>query len=81
MGKYVQYMKGHALIEKFLGIFPTNRALIGWINSLWNPKGHINLKFGSKGLFTTIFHNQEDKEIFFKNKPYFFNLVGLHLRY
>jgi len=58
--KRIQYMKDHALIAKFIGIWPTEKALIGWIQSHWKPKGHYDLQLGSKGFFTIIFFNIED---------------------
>jgi hypothetical protein len=33
----------------------------------------------SKGFFTTIFYNLEDKDKIFEGGPYFYNLVGLYL--
>jgi len=65
-------MKGHALIDKFLGLWPLERDLIRWINTWWKPKGKYELQLGSKGFFTAIFFNLEGKDIIFKNGPYFF---------
>jgi hypothetical protein len=31
------------------------KELIWWVKSHWNPKGKVDLKLGSKSLFTTIF--------------------------
>jgi hypothetical protein len=39
----------------------------------WKPKGDVSLKLGSKGFFTTIFNQVEDKEQIFQGDPYFFN--------
>ena len=39
----IQYMKDHALIGKFIGYWPTEKALQGWITSKWKPKGHVTL--------------------------------------
>ena len=33
----IQYMKERALIGKFVGIWPTEKMLVGWINSTWKP--------------------------------------------
>jgi hypothetical protein len=43
--------------------------------------GHMDLKIGIEGFFTTIFHNHADKDQIFENGTYFFRFVGLHLRY
>ena len=33
----IQYMKERALIGKFMGIWPIEKMLVGWINSTWKP--------------------------------------------
>ena len=33
----IQYMKERALIGKFVGIWPTENMLVGWIKSTWKP--------------------------------------------
>lgn len=73
-------MKDHALIGKFIGLWPTEKALRGWIASKWSPKGHITLQRGPKGFFTTIFNCLEDKNRVLDGGPYFFNAAGLYLR-
>ena len=74
-------MQDHALKGKILGILPSEGALVWWINTWWNTKGHFNLQFISKGFFTIIFHNIEGKENVFNNGAYFFNSVELYLHY
>jgi len=77
----IQHMKDHALIGKFIGIWPNEKALQWWIQTYWKPKGHIDLQLGSKGFFTIIFFNVEDRNRVFEGGPYFFNSAGLYLRY
>jgi len=79
--KRIQYMKDHALIGKFIGIWPTEKALLWWIQTHWKPKGHFDLQLGSKGFFTIIFFNMEDRNRVFEGGPYFFNSAGLYLRF
>jgi hypothetical protein len=76
-----QYMQDNALIGKFLGLWPSERELIKWIQYWWRPKGHYDLQLGSKGFFTIIFHNLEDRNRIFDGGPYFFNSAGLFLRF
>eukprot|EP00253_Pinus_taeda_P036597 PITA_36597 len=52
-----------------------------WIYQRWKPKGHIELKLGEKGFFTTIFANLEDKERVFEEGPYFMNNAGLFMKF
>jgi len=66
-------MRDHALIGKFMGLWPSKRDLIKWIKALWKPKGHFDLQLGSKGFFIAIFHNLEDKDQIFENGSYLFN--------
>ena len=33
----IQYMKERALIGKFVGIWPTEKTLVWWINTTWKP--------------------------------------------
>lgn len=73
-------MKDHALIGKFLGFWPTEKALQGWIASKWKPKGQVTLLLGPKGFFTAIFSCLEDKSHIFEGGPYFFNSSGLFRR-
>jgi len=76
----IQYMTDHALIGKFLGFWPTEKALQEWIASKWKPKGQVTLLLGPKGFFTAIFSCLEDKSRIFEGGPYFFNSSGLFLR-
>ena len=72
-------MKHHALIGKFIGFWPKEKALKGWIATKRKPKGHIDLKLGPKGFFTTIFNCIEDRNRVIDSGPYFFNANGLYL--
>ena len=76
----IKYMKDHAVIGKFVGIWPSEKALIWWINNTWKPQGHYNLELGAKSFFIVIFLHQEDRNKIFEGRPYFFNAVGLYLR-
>lgn len=76
----IQYMRDHALIGKFLGLWPTEKALQGWIASKRKPKGQVTLQLGPKGFLTAIFNCLEDRTHIFEGGPYFFNSAGLYLR-
>ena len=45
---HIQYMKYHALIAKFVGIWPQEKYLVGCINMTWRPKGGYDLNYGPK---------------------------------
>jgi hypothetical protein len=76
-----QYMRDFALIGKFLGLWPSEKDLVKWIQHWWKPKGHYDLQLGSKGFFTIILHNLEDKNQIFEGGSYFYNSTGLFLRF
>jgi len=76
-----QFMRDNALVGKFLGLWPSERDLVKWIQYWWKPKGHYDLQLGSKGFFTVIFHNLEDRNRIFDGGPYFYNSAGLFLRF
>jgi len=33
IGKYIQNIKDHALIEKIMGVWPSEKSLMGWVSS------------------------------------------------
>jgi len=73
-------MKDHALIGKFIGLWPSEKVLEGWIKATWKPQGHYDLQLGAKGFFTIIFDNEVDWVRIFDTGPYFLNSAGLFLR-
>ena len=64
-----------------MGIRTLERALKGWIQVKWNPKGVIEMQFGSKGFFTVVFTLLEEKDHIFEGGPYFFNFVGFYMTF
>ena len=78
--EWIQYMLDIAFIGKFVGMQPSEKALFGWINSTWKPKGHYDLHLGSKGFFTISFISLEDRNWVFDGGPYFYYSIGLFLR-
>jgi hypothetical protein len=74
-----QYMRDNALVGKFLGLWPSEWDLVKWIQYWWKPRGHYDLQLGSKGFFTIILHNLEDRNRIFDGGPYFYNSAGLFL--
>jgi hypothetical protein len=47
-------MRYHTNIGKFMGIWPSKKELIMWVNTQCKPKGNIELKLGSK-VFLPLF--------------------------
>lgn len=75
-----EHMASYAVICKFMGVWPTEKALHAWIKNHWKPTGDIDLHLGSKGFFTVVFANIEDKDRMFEGDPYFYAAVGLYMR-
>ena len=73
-------MRDHSLIGKFIGFWPTEKALQGWIASKWKPKDEVALQLGPKGFLTATFNCIEDGNRVMDEGPYFFNSAGLYLR-
>ena len=73
-------MATYVVIRKFMGIWPMEKALYTWIRNNWKPNREINLHLGSKGFFTVVFTNLEDKDIVFEGGPYFYAVTGLYMR-
>jgi hypothetical protein len=76
IGEHTQFMRDHALIEKFLGLWPSEKDLARWIKTWWTPKGDYELQLSSKGFFTVIFYNLEDKDHIFKSRTILLQLSG-----
>ena len=64
-----------------MDIWPTERALKGWIHAKWNPKREIDLQLKSKGFFMVVITVLEDRDRIFEGGPYLFNSAGLYMRY
>ena len=62
IGHYFQYMKYHADIGKSMEIYASEKYILGWDEYSCKPKGHRELKLGSKGFFNTIFFCIKDKD-------------------
>jgi len=73
------HMEAYIVICKFIGIWPTEKALQVWIRNQWKPKGVITLHLRSKGFFTVVFTNLEDKDREFEGGPYFYVVAGLYM--
>ena len=70
----------HALIYKFMGLWPRERTLCNWIKYHWKPSGEVELHLGLKGFFTTVFMNLEDKDKVFEGGAYFHASARLYMR-
>lgn len=75
------HMTNYAIICKFMGILPTEKALYTWIKYNSKLKGELNIHLGSKGFFfTVVFTNMEDRDRIFEGGPYFYVATGIYMR-
>jgi len=63
-----------------MGLWTSDKSLMWWIKTRWNPKGDVSLKRGSKGFFMTIFNLEEYRERVFQGGPYLFDFVGVYMQ-
>ena len=69
------------LVGQFMGLWPSAKTTDDWIQRNWKP----HLKQGvtcyplSSGYFLFEFINKEDKDLIFRNGPYFMGSQGLYL--
>jgi hypothetical protein len=73
-------MKTHALICKFMVAWPTEKTLRSWIKYQWKLSGEVELHLGSKGFFTGVSMNLEDRDKIFEGGAYFHASTGLYMR-
>jgi hypothetical protein len=64
-----------------MGIWPSEKALQLLIKERWKVKDQIDMQLGSKGFFTSVFMESGEQDKVFEEGPYFFNSVGLHMRF
>jgi hypothetical protein len=74
VGEHTQFMKEHALIRKFLGLWPLERDLMRWIKAWWSPKGDYEVQLSSKGFFMIILYSLEDKDQDLRQQTLFLQL-------
>ena len=69
------------LIGKFTGLWPSPKTVQRWIEKNWADKvsGKISIPFCGKGYYTFHFETRADKDLIFRNGPYFMDSRGLYL--
>ena len=72
---------GRRLIEQFTRLWPSPKAVDGWAQRNWRPlvsKG-IRSHFVGKGYYVFVFDSTVDRDLIFRNTPYFMGPQGLYL--
>jgi hypothetical protein len=70
-----------ALLGQFTGLWPLPKSIENWVVKNWNPliKNKVTSYFLGRGYFLFEFNTKEDKDLIFRNGPYFMGPQGLYL--
>ena len=74
-------LANRALIGQFTGLWPSPKTTDSWVQRNWRPlisKNVASYAVG-RGYFLFDFESKEDKELIFRNGPYFMGPQGLYL--
>ena len=69
------------LIGQFTGLWASPKTIQRWVERNWFDKiqGKISIRFCGKEYFTFHFESKEDKDLIFRNGPYFMDSRALDL--
>ena len=69
------------LIGLFTGLWPSPCSVEIWLNKNWRTliQGEVQQIFCGKGYFSFIFGKKEDRDLIFRNGPYFMGPQGMYL--
>jgi hypothetical protein len=69
------------LVGQFMGLWPSTRTTDNWIQRNWRPliKNSVTCYAVGKGFYIFEFISQEDRDLIFRNGPYFMGAQGLYL--
>ena len=70
-----------ALIGKFIGLWPSPKAVELWIVEHWNPilQGQLLSLHNWKVFFVFMFLSKEERDLVFRSGPFFMGSRGLFL--
>jgi len=69
------------LVGQFIGLWPSPKSVHNWVERNWNAntQGKIVICFFGRGYYTFLFETKEDRDLIFRNGPYFMDSRGLYL--
>jgi hypothetical protein len=69
------------LVGQFMGLWPSTRSTDNWIQRNWRPliTSSVTCYAVGRGYFIFEFISQEDRDLIFRNGPYFMGTQGLYL--
>ena len=68
------------LIGQFTSLWPSPKATEGWVHRNWRPlvSAEIRSHFVGRGFFVFVFYYVEDRDLIFRNSPYFMGPQGIY---
>ena len=71
----------HGLIGQFTGLWPSPKAIDGWVQCHWRPLVSEGIRSHLVGrvFFVFVFESAEERDLIFRNGPYFMGPLGLYL--
>jgi hypothetical protein len=71
----------NGLIGQFTGLWPSPKAMALWLDQNWRKtiKGQLSTAFCGKGFYVFLFENKADRDLIFRNGPYFMGTRGMYL--
>jgi hypothetical protein len=74
-------LSDRGLVGKFMGLWPSTRSTDNWIQRNWRPliQNNVTCYAVGRGFFIFEFISQEDRDLIFRNGPYFMGTQGLYL--
>ena len=69
------------LVGQFMGLWPSSKTTDDWIQRNWRPqlKNNVTCYPVGRGFFIFEFISKEDRDLVFRNGPYFMGSQGLYL--
>jgi len=70
-----------SLVGQFMGLWPSTKTTNDWIQRSWRPqlKDNVICYPVGRGFYIFEFSSKEDKDLIFRNGPYFMGSQGLYL--
>jgi hypothetical protein len=74
-------LSDRGLVGQFMGLWPSARTTDNWIQRNWRPliTNSVTCYAVGRGYFIFEFISQEDRDLIFRNGPYFMGTQGLYL--
>lgn len=71
----------HGLEGQFTGLWPSPKIVQKWVERNWTAStdGKVSIRFCERGYFTFHFESKENRDLIFRNGPYFMDTRGFYL--